>query len=85
MEQILGKQMITQHGCPYNCPSYPCRQEYRKGMLPVTDSLLERAINLSVGVVDRGLGAAFGINPLSTDQEIDHMAEEFNKAVNESI
>ncbi len=85
MEQILGKHMITGHGCPYNCSSYPCRQEYRKGMLPQTDNLLERAINLSVGVVDRGLGAAFGVNPLSTDEEIDRRADEFNKAVNESI
>jgi len=85
MEQILGKQMITEHGCPYNCPTYPCKQEYRKGMLPVTDGLLERAINLSVGVVDRGLGAAFGINPLSTDKEIALKAEEFNKAVYESV
>ncbi len=85
MEQILDKRMITDHGCPYNCPSYPCKQEYRKGMLPATDRLLERAINLSVGVVDRGLGAAFGINPLSTDEEVDSKAMEFNKAVNESI
>jgi len=85
IEQILDKRMITDHGCPYNCPSYPCKQEYRKGMLPATDRLLERAINLSVGVVDRGLGAAFGINPLSTDEEVDSKAMEFNKAVNESI
>jgi len=85
MEQILGKQMITGHGCPYNCASYPCKQEYRKGMLPVTDHLLERAINLSVGVVDRGLGSGFGINPLSTDEEIERKAEEFNKAVHESV
>jgi dTDP-4-amino-4,6-dideoxygalactose transaminase len=83
MEQILGKQMITGHGCPYKCESYPCKQEYSKGMLPMTDRLLERAINLSVGVVDRGLGAGFGINPLSTDEEVDRKAEEFIAAVKE--
>jgi dTDP-4-amino-4,6-dideoxygalactose transaminase len=85
MEQILGKQMITGHGCPYKCASYPSKQEYRKGMLPRTDHLLERAINLSVGVVDRGLGAGFGVNPLSTDEEVDLKAENFIAAVKEYL
>ena len=85
MEQILGKKMITDHGCPYNCSSYPCQQEYHKGMLPKTDDLLERAINISVGVVDRGLGAAFGIHPHSTDAEIDQKAAEFIAAVKSSL
>ena len=40
MEQILGKKMITEHGCPYNCSCYPCQQEYSKGMLPRTDDIL---------------------------------------------
>ena len=31
MEQILGKKMITEHGCPYNCSCYPCQQEYQQG------------------------------------------------------
>jgi len=85
MEQILGKRMITEQGCPYNCPSHPCRQDYRKGMLPRTDALLGRAINISVGVVDKGLGAAFGIHPHSTDDEIDQKAQEFLAAVKESV
>jgi len=42
--------------------------------LPQTDSILERAINVSVGVVDAGLGAPFGINILSTDKEIEAVA-----------
>jgi dTDP-4-amino-4,6-dideoxygalactose transaminase len=85
MEQIIGKKMITDHGCPYNCASYPCQQEYRKGMLPNTDRLLERAINISVGVVDKGLGSAFGIHPHSTDEEIDQKAKQFITAVRESM
>jgi dTDP-4-amino-4,6-dideoxygalactose transaminase len=85
MEQILGKTMIVDHGCPYGCSSYPCQQEYSKGMLPATDRLLERAINISVGVVDKGLGAAFGIHPHSTDKEIDQKAKEFVTAVRESM
>jgi len=85
MEQILGKKMITEVGCPYNCASHPCHQEYRKGMLPATDRLLERAINISVGVVDKGLGSAFGIHPHSTDKEIDQKAKQFIEAVKGSM
>jgi 8-amino-3,8-dideoxy-alpha-D-manno-octulosonate transaminase len=85
MEQILGKKMITPEGCPFNCASHPCTVEYRKGMLPRTDGLLERAINLSVGVVDRGLGAAFGVNPRSTDEDVDRVAAQVADAVRASV
>jgi dTDP-4-amino-4,6-dideoxygalactose transaminase len=54
---------------------------YQKHMLPQTDDILSRAINLSVGVVDPGLGASFGINILSTDEEIEKTAEEFIRIV----
>jgi 8-amino-3,8-dideoxy-alpha-D-manno-octulosonate transaminase len=55
-------------------------QPYGKGAYPQTDDLLSRSINLSVGVVDAGLGAGFGINILSTDEEIDRVAERFCEA-----
>ncbi|MBN1466332.1 hypothetical protein JXA02_11250, partial [candidate division KSB1 bacterium] len=48
-----------------------------KGAYPKTDDILSRAINLSVGVVDAGLGAAFGINIMSTDEEIERVADKF--------
>jgi 8-amino-3,8-dideoxy-alpha-D-manno-octulosonate transaminase len=57
------------------------RQPYRKHMLPKTDQILQRSINLSVGVVDPGLGADFGINALSPDDEIYHKAETFIRLV----
>jgi dTDP-4-amino-4,6-dideoxygalactose transaminase len=85
MEQILGKKMITEHGCPYNCSCYPCQQEYKKGMLLRTDDILGRAINISVGVVDRGIGSAFGIHPHSTNEEIDQKVKEFTAALKESM
>ncbi len=37
-------------------------------------------INLSVGVVDAGLGAGFGINIDSTDEEIERAADAFRNA-----
>jgi dTDP-4-amino-4,6-dideoxygalactose transaminase len=60
---------LAEHGRPHG-----------KGAYPRTDDILSRAVNLSVGVVDAGLGAAFGINVLSTDDEIEHAARTFRKA-----
>ncbi len=70
MEQILGKQTATDYPCPYDCPAYGRNMEYRAHMLPQTDAILDRAVNLSVGVVDGGLGAGFGVNILSSEEEI---------------
>jgi len=50
-----------------------------KGMLPRVDDLLDRSINLSVGVVDAGLGAGFGININSGDEEIEQVAAQFHR------
>ena len=58
---------------------------YRKHMLPKTDSILERAINLSVGVVDPSLGAGFGINVLSDDADIRRTADKFVQTVKSYI
>jgi hypothetical protein len=65
MEQILA--YCDSNGTPL----------YREHMLPKTDDILSRSINLSVGVLDPGLGSDFGINVLSTNDEIDSKAEEF--------
>jgi dTDP-4-amino-4,6-dideoxygalactose transaminase len=51
-----------------------------KGAYPRTDDILSRSINLSVGVVDAGLGAAFGIHVRSTDEEIEDAARRFRAA-----
>ncbi len=85
MEQILGKMTAAGRGCPFDCKSYPCLQDYRPGMLPRTDSILARAINLSVGVVDRGLGAGFGVTPHATDQEVEEVVGRFKAAVKEAV
>ncbi len=57
------------------------KHPYHKNMLPQTDEILRRSVNLSVGVVDPGLGADFGINVLSSDDEIQQKAEEFIRIV----
>jgi dTDP-4-amino-4,6-dideoxygalactose transaminase len=55
-------------------------QPHKKGSYPRTDDILSRAMNISVGVVDSGLGAGWGININSTDSEIETAALLFNKA-----
>lgn len=60
---------LAEHGRPHG-----------KGAYPRTDGILARAINLSVGVVDGGLGSAFGIHVGSTDEEIDRVALRFREA-----
>jgi dTDP-4-amino-4,6-dideoxygalactose transaminase len=67
MEHV--NRWLAEHGRPHG-----------KGAYPRTDDILARAINLSVGVVDAGLGAAFGIQVRSTDEEIDRAAERFREA-----
>ena len=54
-------------------------------MLPKTDALLERAVNISIGVVDAGLGSGFGVNPGSSDEEIDRTADEFAAVVKNNL
>lgn len=50
------------------------------GAYPQTDDILSRSINLSVGVVDAGLGAGFGISIESMENEIDEAAKRFRSA-----
>ena len=74
MEQILGKKMAT---------VYHNDREYYPNMLSQTDAILERAVNIGVGIVDAGLGAGFGININSTTDEVKEVAANINKALDE--
>ncbi|MDO5552547.1 MAG: DegT/DnrJ/EryC1/StrS family aminotransferase [Planctomycetia bacterium] len=56
-------------------------QPHGFGSYPKTDDLLLRAMNISVGVVDGGLGAGFGVNINSTDEEVAQVADRFRNAV----
>lgn len=67
MEHV--NQFLREHGLPHGLGAYPR-----------TDQILRHALNLSVGVVDAGLGAAFGINIHSTDAEITAAAQKFRAA-----
>ena len=83
MEQILGMKTINPKANPLKNSNYTGKASYAAGMLPQTDRILERGINVSVGVVDAGLGSAFGVNLNSTEEEVDRQAERFRAAVQE--
>ena len=85
MEQILEKKTATSYNCPYVCEAYGQNIEYRAHMLPQTDDILERAINISVGVVDKGLGSGFGININSGSEEIEAVANRIKEVMREII
>ena len=74
MEQILEKKLAA--------PTMNVNdREYHKGMLPQTDDILSRAVNISVGVVDKGLGSGYGINILSTEEEIKAVGENIRELI----
>jgi dTDP-4-amino-4,6-dideoxygalactose transaminase len=86
MEQILEKRTITPEGCPFTCPYYKGPEiKYWKGMLPQTDDLLSRAINISVGVSDPGLGSAFGVTMRDGFDMVDARAAEFRKVAQQYL
>jgi dTDP-4-amino-4,6-dideoxygalactose transaminase len=88
MEHVLGRKTVDRINCPFSCPYYRDKggsMEYTKGMLPRTDDLLNRAINVSIGVSDVGLGSGFGITILSKDDEIDRKIEQFRNTVKKHL
>ncbi len=74
MEQVLNKLLPA--------PTMNVNDRtYTKHMLPQTDAILERAVNISVGVVDKGLGSGYGINILSTEEEIRDVAANIRELI----
>ncbi len=88
IEQILEQRTVTPEGCPFQCPMYRERggqADYCKGMLPQTDDILGRAINISIGVVDAGLGSAFGVKMGDGPDEVDRKAEQLRAVLKKHL
>lgn len=82
MEQVLEKRTPTSEGWPDKHPLYQGDEvKYWKGMLPHTDDLLSRAINISIGVSDPGLGSAFGVTMRDDFDIVDARAARFRRVV----
>ena len=80
MEHLLDQRMPTPVHCSFSCPRYAERggqMRYSKGMLPQTDDLLNRAINISIGVPDPGLGSSFGVSVKDGLEIVEERAAEF--------
>ena len=83
MEHVLEQRMPTPLSCSFSCPHYADRggqMRYRQGMLPRTDDLLSRSINLSIGVSDAGLGSGFGVTINDDLDVVAARAETFRQA-----
>lgn len=85
MEHILEQRTVTPERSPFNSTFYTERggnMKYYKGMLPQTDELLSRSINIGIGVSDSALGSAFGVTVNDGLDVVDKRADEFRKVAN---
>src|SRR5262245_15903239 len=88
MEQILDQRTITAEKCPFSCPYYSAkggRMEYKRGMLPQTDALLSRSLNISIGVSDPGLSSRFGVTINDGPEVVTQRAELFRQAASQYL
>jgi len=82
MEQILEQRTVTEEKCPFTCSPYTSRGgeiRYRKGMLPRTDALLARSLNISIGVSDPGLSSSFGVTMRDGLDAVEERAARFTE------
>ena len=88
MEQILEQRTVTPEKCPYTCSPYTGKggqMRYRKGMLPRTDALLSRSLNISIGVSDPGLSASFGVTIRDGHDVVEERAARFRRVAGEYL
>ncbi len=88
MEHLLEQRMPTPVHCSFACPRYAEKggqMRYWRGMLPQTDELLARSINLSIGVPDPGLGSSFGVSVTDGLEEVEERAAEFRRVASQYL
>lgn len=78
MENLINKNTNPKK-CPFSCEYNKKDYVYKRNSLKKTDEILKKSIVLSVGVKDSYLGSDFGVTPLSSPQEIENKAKQFNK------
>ena len=88
MEQILDQRTITSEKCPFSCAYYlekGGRMAYKRGMLPQTDELLSRSLNISIGVSDPGLSSRFGVTIKDDLNVVEQRAELFRQVASRHL
>lgn len=79
MEHLLRKRVVSSFaGSVADYVAAP-------GVLPATDALLARSITLGIGVVDPGLGSAYGIDVRSDATAIDDVAARVADVVGQHV
>lgn len=82
MEHVLTGRTATGRGCPFDCScTDSSTPNYRAGMLPATDQLLERSMSFSIGVLDPNL-APFGLRMRDGEDVARAKAEQFRAVAN---
>jgi 8-amino-3,8-dideoxy-alpha-D-manno-octulosonate transaminase len=77
MEHLLERRTVSGKGCPFDCSCFGAGgAEYHRGMLPVTDALLARALSIGIGVFDTNL-APFGLRMRDDESAARRVAERF--------
>lgn len=88
MEQILEQRTVTPQKCPFTCSPYTSKggnMRYFKGMLPRTDALLARSLNISIGVSDPGLSSGFGVTMRDGLDVVEERAIRFRDLANKYL
>jgi dTDP-4-amino-4,6-dideoxygalactose transaminase len=88
MEQILEQRTVTEEKCPFTCSPYTSRGgaiRYHKGMLPRTDALLARSLNISIGVSDPGLSSSFGVTMRDGLDAVEERAARFTEVARQYL
>ena len=80
MEPLLLHRTASEACCPFECPKYPSKVEYKKHMLPQTDDYLSRTVNVGVGLI---YSLEYGCTILSTEEEIISMGKKIADIINE--
>jgi dTDP-4-amino-4,6-dideoxygalactose transaminase len=83
MEQLMKLRTATAVPCPFTCFRNHAGDDrevrYWQGMLPRTDALLERSLNISIGVSDPGLSSGFGVTLRDDLESVERHAAMFRK------
>lgn len=85
MEPLLAKRMPVARGYPFHMPDASGQSiRYHPGMLPQTDDLLARALNIGIGLTDRAL-ATYGVTIHATTEQVENKAAEFRRAASQYL
>jgi len=83
MEQLMTLRTPTAEKCPFACFGRFSGEDreirYWPGMLPKTDALLERTLNISIGVSDPGLSSGYGVTIRDDIQSVERHALDFRR------